>query len=188
MDAAYMAAAAAFSPHLGWPLTVFATPDGRPFYAGTYFPPEPRSGLPSFRQVLGAVHEAWTDAPRAGRRHGGCRRRGARRGAGGRHPSTRALPTADDLARAAAALAAREDREFGGFGGGDPAAPKFPVATALRFLQTRAVRDRGPPRHPRSPTARSRRWPARRCATPSRADSSATRRAATGPCRTTSGC
>ena len=61
VDAAYMAAAAAFTAHLGWPLTVFTTPEGRPFYAGTYFPPEPRSGLPSFTQVLGAVTEAWTE-------------------------------------------------------------------------------------------------------------------------------
>lgn len=61
VDAAYMAAAAAFTPHLGWPLTVFTTPAGLPFYAGTYFPPEPRSGLPSFPQVLVAVREAWTD-------------------------------------------------------------------------------------------------------------------------------
>jgi len=61
VDSAYMAAAAAFTGHLGWPLTVFTTPEGRPFYAGTYFPPQPRSGLPSFTQVLGAVTEAWTD-------------------------------------------------------------------------------------------------------------------------------
>ncbi len=61
VDAAYMAAAAAFTPHLGWPLTVFTTPTGRPFYAGTYFPPQPRSGIPSFTQVLTAVHEAWTE-------------------------------------------------------------------------------------------------------------------------------
>ena len=45
----------------GWPMTVFLTPDGRPFYAGTYFPPEPRHGLPCFRQLLQAVAEAWRD-------------------------------------------------------------------------------------------------------------------------------
>ena len=61
VDAAYLAAAAAFTPHLGWPLTVFTTPTGRPFYAGTYFPPAPRSGIPSFMQVLAAVHEAWSE-------------------------------------------------------------------------------------------------------------------------------
>ena len=61
VDAAYMAAAAAFTGNLGWPLTVFTTPAGRPFYAGTYFPPEPRAGIPAFRQVLAAVSEAWTE-------------------------------------------------------------------------------------------------------------------------------
>ncbi len=54
------------------------------------------------------------------------------------------LPSVDDLAAAAAAIAAREDTEFGGFGDGDPAAPKFPIATALRFLQTPVVRGADP--------------------------------------------
>ena len=84
VDAAYMSAAAAFTPHLGWPLTVFTTPSGRPFYAGTYFPPEPRAGMPSFRQVLTAVEEAWTERREQvdeHRRRGG---RGADRGARGR--------------------------------------------------------------------------------------------------------
>src|SRR5918994_5785960 len=61
VDSAYMAAAGAFTQNLGWPLTVFTTPEGRPFYAGTYWPPEPHPQLPSFRQVLAAVHEAWTE-------------------------------------------------------------------------------------------------------------------------------
>ena len=143
VDSAYMAAAAAFTGHLGWPLTVFTTPEGRPFYAGTYFPPQPRSGLPSFTQVLGAVTEAWTD------------RREQVDGTAGAVAAalaeTRAaasvdadLPSIEDISRAAAALEAREDREFGGFGTGDPAAPKFPIATALRFLQSAAVRTANP--------------------------------------------
>uniref|UniRef100_UPI0028D5D80C thioredoxin domain-containing protein n=1 Tax=uncultured Microbacterium sp. TaxID=191216 RepID=UPI0028D5D80C len=61
VDAAYLDAASAFTPHLGWPLTVFASPEGRVFYAGTYFPPTPRPPQPSFRQVLAAVREAWTE-------------------------------------------------------------------------------------------------------------------------------
>ncbi len=143
VDSAYMAAAAAFTRNLGWPLTVFVTPDGRPFFAGTYFPPEPRAGMPAFRQVLAAVREAWTD------------RREQIDGtadavvsaladvrAAVETPS--AAPSTADLAAAAASLAAREDAEFGGFGGGHPAEPKFPVATALRFLQSRAVRDTAP--------------------------------------------
>lgn len=142
VDATYMAAASAFSPSLGWPLTVFATPDGRPFYAGTYFPPEPRAGIPSFRQVLAAVQEAWTqrrdqiDETAHAVAGALAEVRDAEPGPGA------AVPAADDLVAAARALAAREDPRHGGFG--DPAsnAPKFPVATALRFLQTRVVRER----------------------------------------------
>ncbi|MGF1660969.1 MAG: thioredoxin domain-containing protein, partial [Kineosporiaceae bacterium] len=61
VDAVYMQATTALTGHGGWPMTVFLTPDGRPFHAGTYFPPEPRHGMPSFRQVLAAVSEAWTE-------------------------------------------------------------------------------------------------------------------------------
>ena len=142
VDAAYMAAAAAFTPSLGWPLTVFATPEGRPFYAGTYFPPQPRAGIPAFRQVLAAVQEAWTE-----RRDQIDETADAVAGALAEvrdaAPAPQdAVPTADELVAAAHALAAREDPRHGGFG--DPAsnAPKFPVATALRFLQTRVVRER----------------------------------------------
>src|SRR6478752_1249394 len=60
VDAAYLSAASAFTGNLGWPLTVFATPEGRAFFAGTYFPPEPVAGRASFRQVLDAVWDAWT--------------------------------------------------------------------------------------------------------------------------------
>jgi len=61
VDASYLAAAGAFTPNLGWPLTVFVTPDGGPFFAGTYYPPVPIEGHPSFSQVLQAVTEAWTE-------------------------------------------------------------------------------------------------------------------------------
>ena len=60
VDDAYMAATQALSGQGGWPMSVFLTPDGRAFYAGTYFPPAPAPGQPSFRQVLEAVGEAWT--------------------------------------------------------------------------------------------------------------------------------
>ncbi|MBW9121054.1 thioredoxin domain-containing protein [Microbacterium trichothecenolyticum] len=142
VDAAYMAAASAFSPSLGWPLTVFATPEGRPFYAGTYFPPRPRAGIPAFRQVLAAVREAWTE-----RRDQIDETADAVAGALAEVRESAAagdarIPSADDLADAARALAAREDPRHGGFGDPGAAAPKFPVATALRFLQTRIVRER----------------------------------------------
>src|SRR5437868_14180868 len=60
VDALYMEAVQAMTGHGGWPLNVFCTPDQVPFYGGTYFPPEPRHGLPAWRQVLAAVAEAWT--------------------------------------------------------------------------------------------------------------------------------
>src|SRR3954453_23096801 len=61
VDAVYMDAVVALTGQGGWPLTVFLTPDGEPFYGGTYFPPEPRHGLPSFRQVLRAVAAAYRE-------------------------------------------------------------------------------------------------------------------------------
>jgi uncharacterized protein YyaL (SSP411 family) len=59
VDAVYMDAVQALTGQGGWPLTAFCDPDGRPFYAGTYFPNEPRHGLPSFVEVCQAVDEAW---------------------------------------------------------------------------------------------------------------------------------
>ncbi|WP_313355858.1 DUF255 domain-containing protein, partial [Microbacterium sp.] len=128
VDAAFMAAASAFTRSLGWPLTVFATPTGRTFYAGTYFPPEARGGMPSFRDVLTAVREAWTDRRteviQSADAVADALREAATGGAGG-------MPDADALAAASAVILQREDHRHGGFGG----APKFPMATTLRFLQ-----------------------------------------------------
>jgi uncharacterized protein YyaL (SSP411 family) len=142
VDAAYMAAAAAFTPSLGWPLTVFATPEGRPFYAGTYFPPQPRHGIPAFRQVLAAVHEAWTQRRDQIDETADAIAGALAEGRAAAPAADASTPTADQLAAAAIALAGREDPRHGGFG--DPAAPapKFPVATALRFLQSGVIRDR----------------------------------------------
>src|SRR4051794_34356891 len=61
VDSTYIAAASAFTPNLGWPLNVFTTPEGRAFYAGTYSPPRPMLGNPSFGQVLEAVSDAWRE-------------------------------------------------------------------------------------------------------------------------------
>src|SRR3954468_2422071 len=61
IDSIYMTAVQQLTGHGGWPMTMFLTPAGEPFYGGTYYPPEPRYGMPSFRQVLGAVAEAWRD-------------------------------------------------------------------------------------------------------------------------------
>jgi len=63
VDGVYMEAVVALTGQGGWPLTVFLTPDGEPFYGGTYFPPEPRHGMPAFRQVLHAVADAYRERP-----------------------------------------------------------------------------------------------------------------------------
>src|SRR5919205_1170748 len=59
VDAIYMEATQAMTGHGGWPMTCFLTPTGEPFHCGTYFPPTPRPGLPSFRELLSAVIDAW---------------------------------------------------------------------------------------------------------------------------------
>ncbi len=70
VDALYMEAVQALTGRGGWPMTVFLTPEGRPFYGGTYFPPEPRHGLPGFRQVLRAIADAWQQRPQELKAHG----------------------------------------------------------------------------------------------------------------------
>ncbi|MET4098065.1 uncharacterized protein YyaL (SSP411 family) [Agrococcus sp. UYP10] len=126
VDAALMGAASAFTRQLGWPLSVFLTPDGLPFYAGTYFPPAARQGIPGFRDVLGAIGEAWRTQPDAV--------------AGTAEQVQQALREsaavdgdAPDAAAARAALAAvarAEDPEHGGLGTGQ----KFPQAPLLLAL------------------------------------------------------
>lgn len=134
VDSSYLAAASAFVEGLGWPLTVFVTPTGRPFYAGTYFPPVAVQGRPSFRQVLDAVAEAWTtrraevDATAAAVQEALA---AGPTSAAPPGPSGRsALPGRPELAHAVARFAAHEDVEHGGFGG----APKFPTAPAQLAL------------------------------------------------------
>lgn len=128
VDGAYMAAASAFTQNLGWPLTVFTTPAGRAFYAGTYWPPEARPPMPAFRDVLAVVREAWTTRRAQAEESADAVTAALAEAA---ETTASSLPDAAALAEAARGLAAREDAEFGGFGG----APKFPVATTLRFLQ-----------------------------------------------------
>ncbi len=137
VDAAYLDAASAFTPHLGWPLTAFATPEGRIFYAGTYFPPEARGQLPSFRQVLAAVREAWTE------RRGEVDATGTslRDALAAAAPAPAdAVPDAAALAAAVADVVSREDAEFGGFAAGASIdSPKFPNTPVLRLLQHPAL-------------------------------------------------
>jgi len=137
VDSSYLAAASAFTEGLGWPLTVFVTPEGRPFYAGTYFPPVPVQGRPSFRQVLDAVTDAWTtrrsevDATASAVQEALAAGPASVTGTAPPGPGAGvALPGRPELAHAVARLVAHEDREHGGFGG----APKFPTAPAQLVL------------------------------------------------------
>ncbi|MDH6237734.1 DUF255 domain-containing protein [Cryobacterium sp. CG_9.6] len=129
VDASYLAAASAFVQGLGWPLNVFVTPDGRAFHAGTYFPPRPTQGAPSFRQVLEAVTDAWTTR-RPEVEAGAARVADALAESSLQLRTQDALPDTDTLELTVAELVAQEDTLFGGFGG----APKFPVAPVLGFL------------------------------------------------------
>ncbi|GAA4783299.1 thioredoxin domain-containing protein [Streptomyces ziwulingensis] len=128
VDAVYMEAVQAATGHGGWPMTVFLTADAEPFYFGTYFPPEPRQGMPSFRQVLAGVHQAWTE-----------RRAEVDEVAGkivqdlaGREISygDAQAPGESELAQALLGLTREYDAQRGGFGG----APKFPPSMVIEFL------------------------------------------------------
>ncbi|KQW06701.1 hypothetical protein ASC66_09675 [Leifsonia sp. Root4] len=146
VDASYMAAASAFTRNLGWPLNVFVTPGGRPFYAGSYFPPRPVSGMPAFAGVLTAVTNAWTlrrgavtetaDAVAAALAASAAAGSAQGDDAGpGTGPSAKRRIGAPALADAVARMAALEDPRFGGFGTPPEFTdPKFPVAPVLGFL------------------------------------------------------
>jgi uncharacterized protein YyaL (SSP411 family) len=137
VDAVYMEATQALTGQGGWPMTVFLTPQGRPFYAGTYFPPRPAHGMPSFRQLLTAIAETWQG------------QRSEVEDAGERIATALAEQTAfatvgpdagppGEAATEAAvrSLAAAEDTEHGGLGG----APKFPPSAVCEFLLRHAAR------------------------------------------------
>jgi uncharacterized protein len=126
VDAVYMDAVQAMSGHGGWPMTVFLTPDGEPFFAGTYFPPEDRHGMPSFRRVLAAVSRAWSEQREDLVRQG-------KRVVGALAPPAGASdePLNEDILQEAhAGLRSLFDVEWGGFG----PAPKFPQPMTLEFL------------------------------------------------------
>ena len=131
LDAIYMEACQAMTGHGGWPLNVFLTPEHVPFYAGTYFPPAERGGMPSWQRVLSAVADAW-DTKRDEIRAGGDRI--ARRLQGGALLKPNADPIdPDGLDAAVDALRQAFDPNHGGFGG----APKFPPSSAIEFLLRR---------------------------------------------------
>jgi uncharacterized protein YyaL (SSP411 family) len=135
VDAVYMDAVVALTGQGGWPLTVFLTPDGEPFFGGTYFPPEPRHGLPSFRQVLRAVADAYRERPEDVSAQAEALV-GALRRAAETEPSSEPLTEAL-LAEAEHGLLSQLDPRWGGFGH----APKFPPASVLEFLLRRGSVD-----------------------------------------------
>jgi len=128
VDQIYMDTVTGLTGHGGWPLTVFCTPDGRPFYGGTYYPPEPRHGMPAFRQVLGAIAEAWRE-----RRDEVTRSADEITAALGRRPAAGADADpsgVEAVGQGAQRLLQRADPEHGGFG----TAPKFPTPPSLDLL------------------------------------------------------
>ena len=175
LDALYMDAVVTLTGHGGWPMTVFLTPDGEPFYGGTYFPPEPRHGLPSFRQILDAVAEAYRERPadvaRTARELVDAIRRGSEV-----RPSTRPAHGVDPR-RGGTSPGADLRPDLGGFGG----APKFPPASALELLDAarRAGHGHG---------ARSTPWPRAACTTWSAAAFTAIRSTSAGSSRTSRRC
>ena len=138
VDDVYMTSLHVIGLNGGWPMSVFLTPDAKPIFGGTYFPPADRYGRPSFRRVLVALSEAWGRdrqgiVDQAGKYLDGLRQISAQELVPGK-----AEPSDGLLERAIARLGDRVDRTHGGFGG----APKFPNPSALRLLLRGARRAR----------------------------------------------
>ncbi|MDP8962040.1 MAG: DUF255 domain-containing protein, partial [Actinomycetota bacterium] len=133
VDSVYMDAVTVLTGRGGWPMSVFLTPDGRPFYGGTYWPKEDRLGLPGFVRVLESVSQAWRErreevTTSAGRIAAAITARTV--------PSAVEGPDPDVADRAAGLVLRAWDRRYGGFG----QAPKFPQAMTLEWLLERHVR------------------------------------------------
>lgn len=138
VDDIYMGAVQAIAGQGGWPMTVFLLPDGRPFYGGTYYPKERRYGMPSFTQLMGAIHDAYRNQrenleQQADNLHEALKRDVLAIGRGDDSGLT-----ADMLDEAAKSLIAGIDRENGGFG----TQPKFPNPISLEFLLRHHARTR----------------------------------------------
>ncbi|HEX5013468.1 MAG TPA: thioredoxin domain-containing protein [Candidatus Limnocylindrales bacterium] len=133
LDQVYMAAVQAMTGSGGWPMSVFLTPDGQPFYGGTYFPPRPAHGMPAFRQVLAGVARAWREdrlevVGSAGRMVQALVAQSQSSGAG-------PAPTHDLLDTATAEIERQFDTRNGGWG----SAPKFPQPMTIEYLLRRAA-------------------------------------------------
>jgi uncharacterized protein YyaL (SSP411 family) len=125
VDSIYMEAVQAMTGHGGWPMTVWIDHEGRPFFAGTYFPKESRHGMPSFRQVMDAVFSAWTE-----KRDDVAEQAQQLTRAISRDIPPGDLPGESNLADAYSRIEQNFDADHGGFGG----APKFPQQPVLEFL------------------------------------------------------
>ena len=135
IDSIYMQAVQAMTGHGGWPMTVFLTPDGAPFYGGTYYPREDRHGMPSFKRILTAVSEAYRSKPaEVAATVDALRDLYATTQPVAGEPI--AAPLLDDAYRM---MSRAFDEQLGGFGG----APKFPQTMSLEFLLSHWAR-RGP--------------------------------------------
>ncbi|RRQ29746.1 thioredoxin domain-containing protein [Rhodococcus sp. Eu-32] len=129
LDAVYMNATVAMTGQGGWPMTCFLTPDTEPFYCGTYYPPKPRAGSPSFTQLLEAIADTWRTRRTEVFDASAAVVTALKQNSGGLPASDRPVD-ADLLADAVAAVLRDEDVDRGGFGG----APKFPPGPLLEGL------------------------------------------------------
>jgi uncharacterized protein YyaL (SSP411 family) len=137
-----MTALQAFS-NGGWPMSMFLTPDGRPFYGGTYFPPKERQGMPGFPTILQGVVEAWRDERPAVEKSADRLAEVVRRTIAGAAPKGRVPVSRAPAAEGRAQLAEQFDPEYGGFGYSAENArrPKFPEPVNLVFLLDQHRRD-----------------------------------------------
>jgi hypothetical protein len=135
LDQVYMGAVQAMTGSGGWPMSVFLTPEGRPFYGGTYFPDAPRHGMPSFRQVLEGIDRAWRE--QRGELEESAARLVGQLAAQAATPATRMGPplTPAVLDTAVELISSSFDRANGGWGG----APKFPQPMTVELLLRRAA-------------------------------------------------
>jgi uncharacterized protein YyaL (SSP411 family) len=134
IDAIYMQSVQALTARGGWPMSVWCTPEGKPFYAGTYFPPEDRHGMPSFRRVCEAVAEAWRDRRAQVLQQGEQLTEAI--GADVIKPGTADRLHTEILERAYGGVRSQFEPRYGGFG----RAPKFPQAMTIDFLNRSFVR------------------------------------------------
>ncbi|MDJ0471514.1 thioredoxin domain-containing protein [Rhodococcoides fascians] len=129
LDAVYMNATVAMTGQGGWPMTCFLTPETEPFYCGTYYPPAPRQGMPSFEQLLTAIADTWSTRRKEVFDASAAIVTELRKQSSGIPAAGRSLD-ADFLAASVAAVCADEDTTYGGFG----RAPKFPPGALLEGL------------------------------------------------------